>query len=120
VKGCLAPLLDAKKRKVYSCIYRNVSGKPERETGYLLMDIETLLASIQEETFLFGDGIINYRKNLDGCPFVRYEADTDWFPRAVNIGKLGYERSSAGTDDLDTLEPLYLHAKECNITVKHK
>lgn len=114
----IAPLLDARKEKVYSCIYSLSSGEYKKETDYMLLGIEELLGSLEEETLFFGDAIDKYKEILNAFPKAEYSEEFDWVPRAVNIGKIGFKRSFTGTDDPETIDPIYLHAKECNITKK--
>ncbi len=115
-KKLVAPFLDARKGKVYSCIYDLSEGKTKKVTEYLLVTVEELLDSLREEVFFFGDAVEKYRKKLEEHPFAQYQEDIDWYPRAVQIGREGYRRSFHATDDPESISPLYLHAKECNIS----
>ncbi len=119
-KTLMAPLLDARKAKVYSCIYDRSGEEPERITEYLLVTIEELLDGLKRETIFFGDAVIKYKEVLDKHPLARYIDNCDWYPRAVQIGRMALRRLGSGTDTPESLEPLYLHAKECNITTKKK
>ncbi len=114
-KKLVAPLLDAHKGKVYSCIYERSDGFASRKTDYLLVTIEELLAGLEERVLFFGNGVPKYREKLGNCDLAGFSEDIDWHPRAADIGRLGLERSGSGTDDPEFLEPLYLHSKECNI-----
>ncbi|MCK4852569.1 MAG: tRNA (adenosine(37)-N6)-threonylcarbamoyltransferase complex dimerization subunit type 1 TsaB, partial [Candidatus Omnitrophica bacterium] len=116
----VAPLLDARKGKVYSCVYELSGDEPVRVTDYLLIAVEELLGSLSGEVIFFGDAVARYREALDKHPLARYTEDVDWYPRAVHIGRLGFRRSIAGTDTPESLEPMYLHAKECNITKRKR
>lgn len=109
-----APLLDARKGKVYTCIY-DVSKTYERTTDYILTDIASLSDGLDKKVLFFGDAVGKYKKELESSAFAEYDEDIDWFPRADEIGRIGFERSLKGTDDPEKLEPLYLHPKECSI-----
>jgi len=112
----VAPLLDARKGKVYSCKY-DMSGKaPERISGYMLLTVNELLDGLERDTVFFGDGVKKYRSELDKHGLADYIEDIDWYPRATWIGKMGIEKYNESSADPDLIEPLYLHAKECNIT----
>ncbi len=115
-KKRLAPFLDARKGKVYACVYERSGGEIKRATDYLLVEVDEFLDGLEEEVFFFGDAVAGYREKLDSCPFAQYAEDVDWYPRAVEIGHIGLKKSLAATDDPEAIEPLYLHAKECNIT----
>ncbi|MGB3112548.1 MAG: hypothetical protein WBB84_06230, partial [Candidatus Omnitrophota bacterium] len=112
----IAPLLDARKGKVYSCIYDRSGEGARRITDYLLVTVEELLESLEEEVVFFGDGVDRYEDKLAGHPLVSYDKNVDWYPKASHIGRIGLKRSCYMKDDPETIEPLYLHAKECNIT----
>ncbi len=110
-----APFLDARKGKVYTCIYEISRGKIHKLTDYLLVRAEDFLKELKEEVFFFGDAVPKYEKELTSCEFALFGNHMDWYPRAVEIGRLGFSRSVKKTDDVETLEPLYLHEKECNV-----
>ncbi|MBU0571072.1 MAG: tRNA (adenosine(37)-N6)-threonylcarbamoyltransferase complex dimerization subunit type 1 TsaB [Candidatus Omnitrophica bacterium] len=114
-KKKLIPLIDARKEKVYVCIYDYSGQEPARESDYMLVSIDDFLLVLRDEAVFFGDAVMKYKEKLDACPRAGYIEDIDWYPRASWIGRIGMERARHGTDDPDTLEPLYLHAKECNV-----
>ena len=118
-EGRFAPFLDAHKGKVYTCVYRKDKNGIKRLTDYLLVKADEFLAGIETEVFFFGNGIEKYKSELDSCDLALYNEDIDWYPNAVEIGHIGIKIASERTDDPKTLEPLYLHSKEANIT-KHK
>lgn len=115
-KKIVSPLLDAHKGKVYSCIYDLSGGLPKRKTEYLLISPEDLVGGLKEDVFFFGNGVTKYKKSLDSSKFAHYDEGLDWYPRAARIGLLGLERSKSGADDPESIEPMYLHAKECDIS----
>ncbi|MGD2278812.1 MAG: tRNA (adenosine(37)-N6)-threonylcarbamoyltransferase complex dimerization subunit type 1 TsaB [Candidatus Omnitrophota bacterium] len=112
----LAPLLDARKGKVYSCIYDREGGETKRATDYMLVTVDELLSGLKEEVYFYGDGVEKYEEKLKDHPLAKYSKDVDWYPKAAQIGKIGIKRSLYISDNPETLEPLYLHSKECNIT----
>ena len=112
---CVAPLLDAHKGKVYSCIYGREGETLVRNTDYMLTTIEELLGSLTGEVVFCGNGTVKYEEKLKQHPLVRYNKEMDWYPRAVSIGRIGLERSAGATSDPQAIEPLYLHSRECNI-----
>lgn len=118
-KGYIAPFLDARKQKIYTAIYDCSQKEPKRLTDYLLADAEDFLKKIDKEIFFIGDAIIPYKEVLDRCVLAKYKKNANWYPRAVEIERIGYEKALRGQIDApETLEPLYLHAKECNIQYK--
>lgn len=120
-KKTVAPFLDARKEKVYSCIYKREDGGFKRKSDYLLSGVDDLLARLEEKVFFFGDGIEKYKEQLDDNTYAEYSGEVDWYPRASNIARLGVIKASRGElSSAEEIDPMYLHAKECNITQKKK
>jgi tRNA threonylcarbamoyladenosine biosynthesis protein TsaB len=111
-----APLLDARKGKVYSCIYRSGEDNPERIKGPELVTMDHLLSGLREKVLFFGDGTERYPELLEKCPLADVDSSIDWYPRASQTARLGAERSKEGTDDPGELDPMYLYSRECSIT----
>ncbi|MBD3379830.1 MAG: tRNA (adenosine(37)-N6)-threonylcarbamoyltransferase complex dimerization subunit type 1 TsaB [Candidatus Omnitrophica bacterium] len=116
----VAPLLDARKGKVYSCFYRILDGELIRLSDYMLLTIKDLASMIEHETVFLGDGLESYGDHLRGVTSAIPRRDLDWYPRASDIGMLGIRMSRDGYDAPEDLEPMYLHSRECNITVPGK
>ena len=119
-EGYVSVILDARKSKVYSAIYKVSSGEISRISEYLLVDVDSLLEKLKGPTLFFGDGLSLYGEYMaKRCPLVRFSKDTNWYPRAEIIGKLGLEKIKKGyREDIDKLVPMYLHPKECNVSSK--
>lgn len=60
--GYLSPMIDAKKKEIYTALYKMKDGRPERESEYLPIAPEKWLAMMPEDTLLFGSGEANYRE----------------------------------------------------------
>lgn len=119
-EGYISPVLDARKNKVYSAIYETNAGEIIRISEYLLVDVDSLLERLKGPTLFFGDGLSLYGEYMaENCPLVKFSKNTDWYPRAEIVGKLGLEKIKKGyREDIDKLVPMYLHPKECNISRK--
>ncbi|MCK4463971.1 MAG: tRNA (adenosine(37)-N6)-threonylcarbamoyltransferase complex dimerization subunit type 1 TsaB [Candidatus Omnitrophica bacterium] len=119
-EGYISPVLDAKKNKVYSVIYESSSGEISRISEYLLVDVDNLLERLKGPTLFFGDGLSLYGEYMaKNCPLIKFSKNTDWYPRAEIVGKLGLQKIKKGyREDIDKLVPMYLHPKECNIRIK--
>jgi tRNA threonylcarbamoyladenosine biosynthesis protein TsaB len=114
-----APFLDAHKGKVYTCVYeRDSCGQISRKTEYLLVTVNDLLESLNDRVFFFGDGLSKYIRELEAHPLASTIPDVDWYPRAEDIALIGLDLARVSTDDPCQIDPMYLHAKECNITIK--
>ena len=108
----LCPVMDAKRKSVYACIYVRADNEKKRTTDFLFISPKDLLEILPDHTFLFGDGIIPYReifsqKNLTLSP------DVLGIASANNVAKLGLKRYEQGERcETETLEPLYLRKSE--------
>jgi len=119
-KKLIAPFLDARKDKVYTCVYEWSGVEYKRKTDYLLITADEFLNSLKDEIFLAGDAVLKYKNELDACEYVKYSEKLNWQPRAYDTGILGFKRFPGAVIDAETLDPLYLHPKECNVTKPHK
>jgi len=61
-EGYLSPMIDAKKKEIYTALYKMKDGRPERESEYLSIAPEKWLAMLPEDALLFGSGEANYRE----------------------------------------------------------
>jgi tRNA threonylcarbamoyladenosine biosynthesis protein TsaB len=114
-------IVDAKQNKVYSCLYRLRNGTIRRKSRYLLLPIEELLKKIKGEIFFLGDGIRLYRETICRRKKIRpfFGEERFWYPRASRAVPLALERFQKGRlDDINSLMPLYLYPKECQIRRK--
>jgi len=113
----IAPILDAKKKRVYSAFYRSLEGSIKKISDYLLTDIDSLLSSLHQPTLFFGDGLSIYKDYMKSkSKFVKISSEADWYPRGEIVAKLGMEKLEKGTkENIDSLAPMYLHPKECNV-----
>lgn len=114
--GLVSPFLDARKDKVYACIYRVSKGSITRLSDYLLVEAQSFLGGLKEEVLFFGDGINKYKGKLDLCRLARYDETIDWYPKGIDVGRKGFETGKF--IKAEDLKPLYLHPKECNVTKK--
>ena len=116
VKIC--PLLDAKKKQVYACIYSHVGVNIIRETDYLLEPVEDLIKRLRGSVLFLGDGIPMYKeKLLHKRSFkARFLDGRVWLPKASVIAKMALEEYRRGrSDDPYDLVPLYLYARDCQV-----
>lgn len=111
-KGVICPVLDARKNKVYACLYRSDGSKIKRVSKYLLApasEIIPILSGAKDSVACLGDG----------CGLVQgggSEIFPKWHPKAETIARLGLEyvnkRKFVKPRDL---EPMYLYSRECDI-----
>lgn len=107
----ICPVIDAKRKSVYACIYDRENGN--KITDYLIIAPDNLIHILPESTLIFGNGIAPY-KNI----FVQKEitiADDEklGIADAVNVARLGLKRYEQGEScEINSLVPLYLRKSE--------
>ena len=114
----ICPIIDAKRQKVYSSIYKTKNNNLVRKNDYLLVDIEKLLKKIKNKTIFLGDGINIYKKIIKDKlgKKAKFIDEESWFPRAGNLVLMAKEKyQKKKFDNSDKLVPLYLYPKECQI-----
>lgn len=116
-KGVICPVLDARKNKVYACLYLSDGKNIKRISKYLLLPAVELLekcAKYDKVVFL-GDAVdLVNRTGLTG-PVESVRSDW-WHPRAEVVARLGREYfNKKRFVDAKDLEPMYLYSRECDI-----
>ncbi len=135
--GIICPVLDAKKNKVYACVYKSDGDTIKRVSEYLLLSVGDLMKKVSKyNKILFLGDVIGKRENWPAFAFDKKTTrcfgghirrrlssvnnkshEGGWHPRADAVGRLGLEyikkRKFTSAEDL---EPLYLYSKECDIT----
>ncbi len=117
-KGVICPVLDARKNKVYACLYKSDGKKLRKISQYLLIAAEELCKTPH---FRAGDVCILG----DGVDFVHgfcksvVKFGKKWHPKAEVAARLGLELfKNKNFVSADKLEPMYLYSRECDITGK--
>ena len=111
-------IIDAKRDKVYSCIYENKNGGFKKKTDYLLIEVKDLIKKIKKPTLFVGDAVAVYAKLIKTKlgKKARFSDEKHWFPRAADLIILAQEKiKEKKFDNPDKLVPLYLYPKECQI-----
>lgn len=111
-------LCDAKRNLVYACLYRKVGDKLFKRSDYLLIGIEELLGKIDCDTIFIGDAIPLFQEKIMKAVAARvfFADEKDWCPQAKELVLLSQERfKKKKFDPLETLVPLYLYPKDCQV-----
>ncbi|MFC1704583.1 tRNA (adenosine(37)-N6)-threonylcarbamoyltransferase complex dimerization subunit type 1 TsaB [Candidatus Omnitrophota bacterium] len=120
----VCPLIDARRNKIYACVYKPVAGTPKKVSSYLLTDIDSLLQRISKPIIFLGDAVSLYRDAIEKKLGKKalFEKHNQWYPRAQNVVRLAKERyNTLKKVNPKSVTPLYLYPKECQIkTVKRK
>ncbi len=113
----LCPVIDARRNKVYACIYAG-SGSGKNDTGrnritdFLIISPEKLLDILPEPVLLFGDGVAPY-KDIFAQKKAIIANDGLGIADAVTVARLGLKRYEQGKRcDINLLAPLYLRRSE--------
>jgi len=103
--GIICPVLDARKNKVYACLYRSDGKNIKRVSPFLLLPMEELKKKLEkyDKIYFLGDVI----------------GDRSFYPKAEVVARLAseYIRKKRFVT-AEALEPMYLYSKECDITGK--
>ncbi|MDP1852990.1 MAG: tRNA (adenosine(37)-N6)-threonylcarbamoyltransferase complex dimerization subunit type 1 TsaB [Candidatus Omnitrophota bacterium] len=114
--GYLSVVLDARRGNVYTASYEYKSDKLKRITPYLLINFNDWLKGIKKKTFVLGDGISVYNRELLKEENIICLPEKFWYPDAKNLCALAREKfKKHGPDNVERLLPLYLYPKECQI-----
>ncbi len=124
-KGIICPVLDARKNKVYACLYQSDGKKLKRVSKYLLLPVTELLekAAKHDRIIFLGDAIDLVGKSFERSFSSRSQDQAllrkVWHPKAGVVAKLGSEYyKNKKFVSAENLEPMYLYSRECDITGK--
>lgn len=104
--GVICTALDARKNKVYACLYKSDGKTIKKISKYLLLPLADLLKKIGK-----------YDKVLFLGDIVEKQCFGGWHPKAEIAARLGLEAfNKKKFVKPEDLEPLYLYSRECDIT----
>jgi len=108
-RGVICPVIDARKSKVYACLYKSDGNIVKKISKYLLLPAGELLkkTAAYDKVLFLGDGV-----GLLGSQ-VKVK---NWHPKAGTVAGLALDRikKKKFTSPGD-LEPMYLYSRECDI-----
>ncbi len=112
----ICPILDARKKEVYSAFYRYRDGSlPERQTEAQAFRPEDLVQKITEPTILFGDGVRTYKDFLlrSLSSLAIFPAAPLHLPRGSLVATLGLNLLQKGVRlNVSTFSPIYIRPSE--------
>ena len=114
----ICPILDARKREVYTALYRNTGALVARVSAYSVIAPEHILREIEEPALFLGDGVFPYRQDIETTlgQYAHFADAAHLLPRGSLIAKLGCDRLMAGEcDDCFALTPLYIRKSDAEI-----
>ncbi|MCZ7623133.1 MAG: tRNA (adenosine(37)-N6)-threonylcarbamoyltransferase complex dimerization subunit type 1 TsaB [Candidatus Kuenenia sp.] len=104
----LCPIIDARRKHVYACVYLFEGNRKKRLTEFLVIEPEKLLALLPRPVTIFGDGIPLY-KEIFSQEDIIIEAEYYAIPKPEHVALLGEKLYVSGYQcALEKLLPLYL------------
>ena len=115
----ISPILDARKKKVYTAFYRYEEGSSlKRQSDYQAIRPEDLVIKIKEQTIFLGDGVKTYGDFLlNSLPSLAiFPPAPLHFPHGSMVAKLGFELLKKGEYlNLSTFAPFYIRPSEAEV-----
>jgi len=109
----ICPVIDAKRKSVYACIYDRNNNENRRITDFLIISPDGLIDMLPESTLIFGDGIAPYKDIFSQKDLAIVEDEKLGIADAANVAGLGMERYEQGMRcEINALAPLYLRKSE--------
>ena len=109
----ICPVIDAKRKRVYACIYSRKNSKNKRTTDFLIITPGELKDILPESTLIFGDGVAPYKEIFAQMKVTIIEDEKPGIAEAVDVARLGLERYEQGERcEINALVPLYLRKSE--------
>ena len=109
----ICPVLDAKRKSVYACIYDRSNNESRKTTDFLIISPDSLIDILPESTLIFGDGIAPYREIFSQKNLTIVEDEKLCIADAADVARLGLERYEQGIRcEINALAPLYLRKSE--------
>jgi tRNA threonylcarbamoyladenosine biosynthesis protein TsaB len=107
--GLICPVIDARKSKIYACLYKSDGKVVKKISKYLLLPVEELLkkTAAYDKVLFLGDAL-----GLVGCD-VKIKS---WYPKAGTVADLALDSlKKKKFTSPEALEPMYLYSRECDI-----
>lgn len=115
----ICPVLDAKRKSVYACIYDRGNNENRRITDFLIISPDDLIDILPESTLIFGDGIAPYREIFTQKNLTIVEDEKLCVADAADVARLGMKRYVQGIRcEINALAPLYLRKSEAEERLK--
>ena len=120
----ICPILDARKKQVYTAFYRyGEGGSIRRQSEYQAIPPEDLVRQIKEQTIFLGDGVRTYGDFLLNClPSLAILPSAPFHvSHGSMVAKLGMELLRKGEHlNLSAFSPLYVRPSEAEMKWQEK
>ncbi|MCG2712195.1 MAG: tRNA (adenosine(37)-N6)-threonylcarbamoyltransferase complex dimerization subunit type 1 TsaB [Candidatus Omnitrophica bacterium] len=119
----ICPVIDAKRRQVYSALYECSQNKIKRKGKYFLGSIDELLEKVKGKVVFCGDALSLYKDKIQNHRDIQpvLGAEKYWFPLAVSFSTLCYGMyRKKDFKSAQQITPLYLYQNICTVRKKVK
>lgn len=108
----LCPIIDAKRKSVYACVYAGTGNEKKNTTDYLLIPPEELLKILPKPVLVFGDGVLPH-KDIFTQKDITINNNNPGIADAIDVARLGQRRYEQGKRcEINSLNPMYLRKSE--------
>lgn len=110
--GIVCPVLDARRERVYACIYRCEKDVWRRVSEPMVVYPQKLLEELPRPALVFGDGSVKYTKvfSVDGVDFGDDDMGMAKARVVASLGRTAFDKGE--TIDPYQLQPLYMGIPE--------
>ncbi|OLS03483.1 tRNA (adenosine(37)-N6)-threonylcarbamoyltransferase complex dimerization subunit type 1 TsaB [Tissierella creatinophila] len=121
----IMPMLDARRDRVYTALYRFEDSKIEEIESSQILEIENIKEKLETYSSIIvnGEGSLVYREEIKKAlgKKVKFASSGQNMPRGVSICELALEKYHEGKrDDLFTLTPDYIRPSQAERELKEK
>lgn len=119
----VCPVLDAKKKEIYTSIFRYEDSELIRLTPYSVIPPDELIKQIHEKTIFLGDAVDAYKSLLFGKlgDMAIFAPDSCRLPRAAIVAEMGLAKLKAGKYlDIASAEPIYIRPSDAEIAIANR
>ena len=113
-------IVDARKNNLYTSLYKkDKESVIIRKWDYLLLSVPELIEKLKDpgKILFIGDGIKPYKNPIkEKIKQADFAGEKDWFPDIKATTRLAVEKfKKKEFTDPDTLVPMYMYSRECNV-----
>ncbi len=120
----VVPLIDAKKKQVYSAVYDTKDGVVKRKSPYFVLSLEKLVKKLPQRVLFSGPGVFAFKDLLEKVEKKKkfhYLLGENSLPSGAAVAKLGLGKlKNNEKEDLSMLVPLYVRESEAELKFKNE
>ena len=114
----VCPMIDAKRKQVYTCLYESNGKVLHRKTDYLVTPVEPFVENLKGKVLFSGEGLRLYQKEIVDLKKkdALFAPEKFWIPdpqHLLSLGRIRFEQKQF--DDPLHLVPLYVYPRDCMI-----